>query len=210
MTTVPARLPVTRPFASTVAISAFAVVQPKVTPVNTLPCASRAVAIRAVVSFAATETVCGVTLTVSMLMLAGWTTSAAVPVTPSLVAAIVVVPDATDSASPVGSIDATAVVDDVQVIGRPTITKSLRSRAVAVKSRVAPRARNVSTAGDTSMRAMVCNTVARAAPETVPILAITSVLPLPSAVSRPSVATRATATFWVDQVTTALGRTLPA
>src|SRR5260370_1045622 len=86
----PAILPLTRPFASTVAIVASLVCQVTARPVSGLPLASFRVALNCTVAFTATLAVAGRTTTDATGI--GVTVTADVPLLPSLVAVIVTGP----------------------------------------------------------------------------------------------------------------------
>ena len=88
----PAALPVTRPFASTVAMLASAVAHVTARPVRAPPLASFGVAVSCTVAFTAMVAVAGVTSTEATGM--GITVMAAVPALPSLVAVTVTGPPA--------------------------------------------------------------------------------------------------------------------
>jgi hypothetical protein len=136
MVTVPTATPVTTPDAgSTVAIAGSLLVHVTVRPLSAFPCASRGTAVAWVVPPTAM-----VALPIDTLTLAtgtGVTVTAAVPLTPSLVAVIVTEPGATPVTTPVpASTVATAVFDELHVTVRPPSGLPCASRGSAVNPTV--------------------------------------------------------------------------
>jgi hypothetical protein len=129
---VPAAAAVTRPFASTVAAAAMLETQVIVRPVTTVPFASLVTAVNCCVGVIPRTrfAVPGVTVTVATG--ASDTVSEEVPLCPSLVAVIVVLPAATAVTKPLASTVAAAVLLETHVTTLPVSTLSFASFVTAV------------------------------------------------------------------------------
>src|SRR5256712_3647226 len=133
----PRALPVTSPFASTLATAALPLCQVIVRPVSGLPTASCGVALSCTVAPTTMLAVGGVTATVATGM--GVTVTAAEPLLPSLVAVTVTGPPAPlPVTSPFASTLATAALPLCQVIVRPVSGLPTASCGVALSCTVAP------------------------------------------------------------------------
>lgn len=133
------------------------------------------------------------------------TVTVALPVLPSLVAVTWVVPAPTAVTSPLAFTEATAEFALDQVITRPVSTLLLASRVVALSWEVFPTC-TLGVAGETEtvatgMGAAVV-TVTVALPDWPSLVAVTCVVPAPTAVTRPLELTVATLVFALDQLMT--------
>src|SRR5439155_7565569 len=133
----PALTPLTSPVPSTAATTALSLVQSTVRPLNTLPFASRRVAVSCTVCPTATLAVAGVTVTDAT---GATTVTVAAPLLPSLVAVITAGPALTPLTSPFPSTVAATALSLVQSTVRPLNTLPFASRSVAVSCTVCPSA----------------------------------------------------------------------
>jgi len=141
MVAVPAVSVVARPLLFTVATAVFELLHVIVRPVSTLLAASRVTAVACDVPPTATDV--GVSDTVTLATGTAVTVSTALPLWPSLVAVMVVVPAASVVATPLLFTVATAVFELLHVIVRPVRTVFDALRVTAVPCDVAPTATDV-------------------------------------------------------------------
>src|SRR2546422_10479114 len=198
----PAPLPVTRPFASTVATVASAVCQVTTRPVSGLPFASFGVAVSCSVASTTILPVGGVTSTDATGM--GVTVTAAVPLFPSLVAVMVTGPPAAFPVTrPFASTVAIAASAVCQVTTRPVSGLPFASFGAAVSCRVAP-SWTLAGAGVTSTDATGTGVMVTEDVPLLPSLVAVMVMGPPTVfpVTRPVASTVAIARSVVCQVTT--------
>jgi hypothetical protein len=181
--------------------------------VSTLLLASRSVAVSCCVWPIATLAVAGDTVTDATGTGAGaMTVSAAVPLTPPLVAVIVDEPATRPVTSPEAETPATVVLLDAQVIARPVRTLPFASRVTAANCTVLP-VWMVAVAGDTETEATGTGegavTVSDAEPLFPSLDAIMLAEPAPAAVTMPLELTAAMVAFELDHETARPVRTFP-
>jgi hypothetical protein len=207
MAVVPAPTPVTTPLGDTVATAELPDVHETDGAVTMLPLGSRTVAIAVVVLPTLTASFASDTETV---VTCARTVTAAEPVIPSLVAAIVAVPTFTPVTSPAALTVAIDVSLELHAIGRAGSTLFEASRRVAVAVVVAFGAR-VEVPSVTLTEATgtdVLCTVRVALPEELSVVATMSVVPAERVAMRPDASTVATALLMDVQLTTRSVRAL--
>ena len=189
---------VTSPASFTVATAPFPAAQANSVPATRCPLASNASAERRTVSPKATR-VSGVGVT-SMAATCCLTVMRARAATEPAVAVTSVAPLPTADTSPAASTVATDSSTAAQANSAPATRCSLASNASAERRTVSPNAIRASEAGVTFSATATCPTVTCALPVTVPAVAVTSVAPLPTAVTSPASSTVATDLFPAAQV----------
>src|SRR2546423_5215418 len=205
---VPATLPVTSPVPLTVATLVLALVQVTVRPVNTLPLASRSVAVSCTVLPSYTLAVAGLTLTDATGT--GTTVMVDVPFCPSLVAVIVAVPATLPVTNPLVLTVATAASLEAHVTVRPVNTLPAASRSVAVSRTVLPSF-TLAVAGLTLTDATgTCTTVIVDVPFCPSLVAVIVTVPATLPVTSPVPLTVATLVLALVHVTVRPVNTLPA
>src|ERR1051325_5696520 len=127
------------------------------------------------------------------------------PVFPSLAAVIVADPAATAVTRPVELTVAFVPSEVVQVTVRPVSVAPLASRVVAVSCCVAPTASDAEDGVTTTLATGLGMTVREADPETVPTVAMISVVPAANPVTVPVVSTEARVDVAAAQVTLGSG-----
>ena len=206
----PAPLPVTSPFASTLATAALPLCQVIVRPVSGLPTASCGVALSCTVAPTTMLAVGGATATVATGM--GVTVTAAVPLFPSLVAVMVTgPPTAFPVTTPFESTVAIVASPVVQATVRPVSGLPPESRGVAASGTVAPTTM-LAVGGVTATVATGMGVTVTAAEPLLPSLVAVTVTgpPAPLPVTRPVASTVAIVAALVAQVTVRPVRGLPA
>src|SRR3989440_9955960 len=213
---VPATLPVTSPVPLTVATLVLALVHVTVRPVNTLPAASRSVAVSCTVLPSFTLADPGVTVTdatgagVDGVV----TVIAAVPLCPSLVAVMVSAPAASPVTRPLPLTVATLVLSLVHVTVRPVNTLPAASFSVAVSCTALP----ASTVAEDGVTVTVATgaggggvvTVIAAVPLCPSLVAVMVADPAATPLTRPLPLTVATLVLALVHVTVRPVNTLPA
>src|SRR2546427_4870551 len=206
----PAPLPVTSPFASTLATAALPLCQVIVRPVSGLPTASCGVALSCTVAPTTMLAVGGATATDATGM--GITVTADVPLFPSLVAVMVTgPPTAFPVTTPFESTVAMVASPVVQATVRPVSGLPPESRGVAASGTVAPTTM-LAVGGVTATVATGMGVRVTAAEPLLPSLVAVTVTGPPTAfaVTRPFASTVAIVAALVAQVTVRPVRGLPA
>jgi hypothetical protein len=175
-------------------------------PASSRPLESYALAVNVYVRLLRSDTVAGVTRTLATVTTGGGsgTVTEAVPLFPSLVAAITAVPAPVAVTTPVLETVATVGALVAQVIVRPESVVPAESRSVATRAVAVPICR-VAVAGARLTDATGAGggnvTTTCATPVFPSLVASIVVLPAPTAVTRPRLLTVATAVFADDQLT---------
>jgi hypothetical protein len=204
--TLPATSAVTRPAAETPAMLGLAELQVMTRPVSTLLLASRVTAESCWVAPTCTLALEGETVTDATGAGAGAVTvTGSVPLLVSLDAVIIALPAALAVTIPDAETVLMALLLELQAIARPVNTLLLASRVTADSCIVAPTKR----LGETGATETDATGTGAAALTTIVAMAlfpslvtVICVVPAPTAVTRPSELTDATAGFALDEVTT--------
>ena len=130
------------------------------------------------------------------------------PICPSLVAVIVVVPTSSVVTRPPLLTVATAVFELLHTIARPVSTLLDASRVTAVACDVAPTATDVGASDTLTLATGAAVTVSTALPICPSLVAVIVAVPTASVVTRPPLFTVATAVFELLQVTVRPASTL--
>ena len=199
---------VTCPLAVTVATAALLVAQVTSRPLNGLPLASCGVAVSWTACPTAALTVAGLRLTDATGTTL--TVTAALPVTPSLVAVIVTAPAATPVTSPVDETVAVAGALDTQVIARPDSTAPAASFGLAASCTLAPTSTSAVAGLITTEATGTFATVTVAEALFPSLVAVIVAVPAATAVATPFDETAATDGFELDHVIARPVSTVPA
>jgi hypothetical protein len=203
----PMETPVTTPLDDTVATSSLLDVQVTGRSVTVIPRMSFTVATRGVVCPTATELVAGDKLTLPTGE--GATVNAAVPLLPSLVAVMVLVPGDTAVTAPTADTVATSGLLELQVTTRPVRTLPFGSRTTAVAVSDWPTVRIVALGWTSTVPTGTADTATLAVPLWVSLLAVIVTVPTDRPVTTPASDTVATSSLLDAHVTTRSVTTTP-